>query len=151
MTTVKTVKNNKGFTLLELILVIALGAVIMAAAIMLYQKARDSAIMDENAKAVQAIMAGLSELRLYTGVLPSGATWPAATNAYVDAKLRAQYGYSCSGGTLTLTTPVLDSNSQASGLLTKFTDQGLCVAGSVVNSTQVACTPTGFQGSAGCP
>ena len=70
--TKKAVKNNKGYTLMELILVITVGAIIMLTSMLFYQKARDAAVADSTVKRIHAIMAGLSELRMYKGKLTSG-------------------------------------------------------------------------------
>ena len=74
-------KRNKeaGFTLVELILVIALGAMIILAAMQLYTRARDSAVQDTYVQSLQSILAGVSEYRMYKGAIPAGTDWSAAT------------------------------------------------------------------------
>jgi prepilin-type N-terminal cleavage/methylation domain-containing protein len=152
--TVKRVAaGEEGFTLVEIILVIAVGAMIMVAAMILYNKARDTAVTDTNAKSIHTIMAGLSELRMYKGKLSSGSTWPADTTSYVDTVLSSAYGYSCASGVLTVTTSAADNAAQATRLLQKLKDQGLCDTSSAINSgnaTKVDCIITSFNGSAGC-
>ena len=146
-------EREGGFTLIELILVIALGAMIMLTAMILYNKSRDAAVTDTNVKSVHTIMAGLSELRLYKGKLSAGSSWPADTGAYVDASLSSAYGYNCSSGVLTITTQKADTPAQAGRILTKLQDQNLCDSGSAINgsdSTRVDCIIVSFNGSAGC-
>ncbi|MDA8103744.1 MAG: type II secretion system protein [Nitrospiraceae bacterium] len=146
-------KGEEGFTLIELILVIALGAMIMLTAMILYNKSRDAAVTDTNVKSVHTIMAGLSELRLYKGKLSAGSSWPADTAAYVDSSLTASYGYNCSSGVLTITTQKADNPAQAGRILTKLQDQNLCDSGSAINgsdATRVDCIITSFNGSSGC-
>lgn len=144
-------KKEQGFTLIELILVIAVGAMIMLAAMVLYNKSRDTAVTDTNVKNIHTIMAGLSELRMYKGKLTAGATWPTDTGSYVESSLSSQYAYSCASGVLKITTPASDDAAQAARLLTKMSDQGLCDTGSaVVGTTKVECIIKSFNGSAGC-
>lgn len=156
----KLFKNSsKGFTLVELMLVIALGSMILVSAIVLYSKVRDSAVTDKMSKDVHAILGGLSELRLYKGAIPAaaGPAWPAGTDAYVDVNtLQAAHGYSCATGVLKLTLPPADDANQAARILTKLSDQALCTstAGSPpssVTGTKVTCVVVSFNGNAGCP
>jgi prepilin-type N-terminal cleavage/methylation domain-containing protein len=146
-------RKEEGFTLVELILVIAVGTMIMVAALVLFNKSRDTAVTDTNAKNLHTILAGLSELRTYKGALTAGVTWPADTTSYVDTTLSSQYGYGCASGVLTITTPAADSTAQANRLLTKLKDQKLCDTGSAINGanpSKVDCIVQSFNGSAGC-
>jgi len=143
--------SDRGFTLVELILVIALGAMIMLTAMLLYAKGRDAAVTDKTVKGIHTIMAGATEYWTYKGVLPTGSTWPAALkDTYVSSELYNSYGYSCQSGVLSITTPILDSTAQANAILTKLQDQQLCESGSSVSSNKVTCIVRGFNGSAGC-
>lgn len=144
-------KNQKGFTLFELIIVISMAAVIMLVAIGFYSKARDGIITETFSKKIYQIMAGLTEVRLYKGRLSTGSTWPADTNTYVTSELRTEYAYSCAAGVLTLTTPSADDAQQVSRVLTRLIDQTICESNSsIVNSTQINCVPKGFNGGSGC-
>ena len=148
-------KKESGFTLIELILVIAVGASIIIAAMVLYNKSRDSAVANTNTQNLQAIMAGLSEYRTYKGNLPvgDGTSWPAAIQNYVDTGLQTQYKYTCASGVATLTTPVADSSTQATRMLSKLKDMGMCDATSAINGTtdtEIDCVLKSFNGSAGC-
>jgi prepilin-type N-terminal cleavage/methylation domain-containing protein len=150
-------KRNKeaGFTLVELILVIALGAMIILAAMQLYTRARDSAVQDTYVQSLQSILAGVSEYRMYKGAIPAATGWSQATGLtnYVDSNLQSLYGYNCASGVLTVTTPSCDNNEQATRILTKLMDQRTCDTGSAINgtdSTKVDCIIPSFNGSAGC-
>lgn len=148
---IKSIKNSKGFTLIELVLVIALGALIMLGAMTMYGKSRDTATADQIVKGTHTIMAGLTELRLYKGVLPAGTSWPASATNYVGSELTTAYGYNCASGVLRITTPICDSAEQATRVLAKLTDQTLCESGSAVASgNRITCIVKGFNGNAGC-
>jgi prepilin-type N-terminal cleavage/methylation domain-containing protein len=156
----KTTETKKvgeaGFTLVELILVIALGAMIILAAMQLYNRARDSAVQDTVVQSLQSVLAGVSEYRMYKGVVPAGTDWTAGSSVlvnYVDANLQSTYGYNCASGVLTITTPACDSDAQATRMLTKLKDQGTCDTGSAINGTatnKIDCIIPSFNGSAGC-
>ena len=148
---IKSIKKNEGFTLVELVLVIALGALIMLGAMTLYSKSRETATADQIIKGTHTIMAGLTELRLYKGALPAGSSWPASASNYVSSDLTSTYGYSCSSGVLRITSPACDSAEQASKVLAKLTDQTLCESGSTVTTgNRIVCVVKGFNGNAGC-
>ena len=147
--------GEAGFTLVELILVIALGAMIILAAMQLYTRARDSAVADTDVQGLQSVLAGCSEYRMYKGAIPAATDWSQATvlNNYVDTTLQAKYGYKCASGVLTITTPSCDNAAQATKILGKLMDQGTCDTGSVINgtdTTKVDCIIPSFNGSAGC-
>lgn len=147
--------KEAGFTLVELILVIALGAMIILAAMQLYTRARDSAVQDTYVQSLQSILAGVSEYRMYKGAIPAGTDWSAATalQNYVDNNLQSQYGYNCASGILTITTPSCDNSSQATRILAKLIDQGTCDSTSAINATnatKVDCVIPSFKGSSGC-
>ncbi|MCK9228207.1 MAG: prepilin-type N-terminal cleavage/methylation domain-containing protein, partial [Syntrophorhabdaceae bacterium] len=57
----KTVGNNKGFTLLEFVVVVALAAVVMVATAMLITKGKESAAFSSVKDNIQIIQAGLAE------------------------------------------------------------------------------------------
>lgn len=148
---IKSIKNNKGFTLVELVLVIALGALIMLGAMTMYSKSRDTATADRIVKSTHTIMAGLTELRLYKGAIPAGTSWPASATNYVSTELSSSYGYSCASGVLRITSPACDSAEQANKVLAKLTDQTLCETGSnVASGNRISCIVKGFNGNAGC-
>jgi len=152
-------ERNAGFTLIEVILVIALGATIVLAAMALYSRGRDSAVVNTNVNGLQNVVAGLSEYKMYKGSIPPATSWSAATTAapslanYVDSTAQSNYGYKCASGVLTITTPAADNAAQATKVLGKLTDQGTCDTGSAINGTstsKIDCIIPSFNGSAGC-
>ena len=153
------VKEDSGFTLIELILVIALGAMIVLGAMVLYARGRDSAVVNTTVQGLQNVVSGLSEYKMYKGSIPAATSWTAAITAvpslanYVDSTTQSSYGYKCASSVLTITTPAADNAAQATKLLGKLMDQGTCDTGSVINtgsSSKVDCIIPSFNGSSGC-
>ncbi|HOC45022.1 MAG TPA: prepilin-type N-terminal cleavage/methylation domain-containing protein, partial [Syntrophorhabdaceae bacterium] len=66
----KTVGNNKGFTLLEFVVVVALAAVVMVATAMLITKGKESAAFSSVKDNIQIIQAGLAERWVFSPKMP---------------------------------------------------------------------------------
>lgn len=149
----KGTEKEDGFTLIELILVIALGAMVVLGAMMLYQRGRDSAQLNTHVNALQAVVSGLGEYKMYKASLPAATgAWTGLEN-YVDTAISGSYKYNCASGVVTIETPALDDATQATKVLGRLVDQGTCGAGSATAGTpanKIDCIPPSLNGSAGC-
>lgn len=145
--------GEEGFTLMELLLVVALIAMMIVATLLIYPNARLSTVTNVTDSDLNNIVSSISEYRTYKGSIPADTSWPGALTNYVDANLQTKYGYNCASGVLTITTGPADNNTQATRLLSKLTDQGICDTGSAINAgtnTEIDCIIPSFNGSAGC-
>ena len=155
-----SIRNNKGFTLLEFVVVIALAAVIMVGVSILITKGKESAAFSDTNGKMQIIIAGLSERKVFNANMPAAAgstTWPATLTPYIPADLRAggtaPHSYQCTAGTqnITVTTPVLQDAQQAAAVLQRMKDNGTCTAASTASGAHaVQCIVAPFAGSANC-
>jgi prepilin-type N-terminal cleavage/methylation domain-containing protein len=158
---VKSAKNDKGFTLVELVVVIAVIALLMVGVAISVGMGRKAGTTSSGASKMRTIEAGLHEYKTYKGSLPVQATmsstWPAALNSYVDPDLRGggayPHGYQCDGTskTATIRTPAFANATEATDIRSKLVDQGLCDSTSKTTANnEVDCVLSTFQGSAGC-
>lgn len=156
----KTVGNNKGFTLLEFVVVVALAAVVMVATAMLITKGKESAAFSSVKDNIQIIQAGLAERKVFSPKMPlaatSSTTWPTDLDPYIPADLRADgnfpHGYKCAAADnqVVIETPVLDDAKQATSVLQRLKDAGTCTAASTAASSKISCILTAFDGTANC-
>jgi len=153
--------NNKGFTLLEFVVVIALAAVIMVGVSILITKGKESAAFSDTNDKLQIIVAGLAERKVFNSAMPlqaaASTTWPAALEPYIPSDLRAAgafpHSYQCVAATnqVTIGTPVLQDNPQATSVLQRLKDNNTCSAASTVGATfGINCVVKAFDGSANC-
>lgn len=158
--TFKPVKNARGFTLLEFVVVIALAAVIMAAVALLITKGKHSAGFSAANDNLQLIQAGLAERKVFSPKMPLQAalstTWPAAMTPYIPADLRGggnfPHAYQCVAATnqITIQTPVLEDATQAASVLQRLKDNNTCSATSTVVGNNINCILKAFDGTASC-
>lgn len=159
-TTFKTVRESRGFTLLEFVVVIALAAVIMAAVALLITKGKHSANFSSTNDKLQLIQAGLAERKIFNPRMPlqaaSSTTWPNALTPYIPADLRGggtfPHAYQCSSATnqVVILTPVLEDADQAASVLQRLKDNSTCSAASTVSGTAINCILKAFDGTASC-
>jgi prepilin-type N-terminal cleavage/methylation domain-containing protein len=157
----KLLKSNRGFTLVELVVVIAVIALIMAGVALSIGMGRKAGSVSSAASKMRTIEAGLHEYKTYKGAIPAQAemstTWPEALEAYVSSELRAggaePHGYQCAAATKTATirTPAFTNAAEAGDVKTKLVDQGLCESDSTVTAAnEVDCVVATLKGTAGC-
>ena len=157
-----SIRNNKGFTLLEFVVVIALAAVIMVGVSILITKGKESAAFSDTNGKMQIIIAGLAERKVFNPNMPVQAalntTWPAALNPYIPADLRvggtAPHAYQCAAGVnnVVVRTPQLQDTQQATAVRQRLIDNGTCTAASpaVTADFRIDCIVAPFAGSASC-
>ena len=157
----KDIKNNKGFTLLEFVVVIALAAVIMVAVALLITKGKDSASFSDTNDKLQIVQAGLAERKVYNPNMPlqttASTTWPAALTPYIPAELRAggtfPHSYQCNAATnqIVVVTPALQDAAQADAVLQRLKDNNTCSAASTATAGfAIQCIMKPFDGTARC-
>lgn len=156
----KKLKNTRGFTLLEFVVVVALAAALIGMTAILLTKGRAAANFSTTQERIRVITAGLSEARMFRNSLPAqdtmSPTWPAGLTSYVEAEFRAggvyEHGYQCSSNNVTLQTPPFESNAAAVAIMNKLVDQNVCTSGSSVpnNGNRINCILSTFSGSAQC-
>ncbi len=155
-------RNEKGLTLIEMIVVIALVGVFLATVGIMISKGRKASSEGDYSQKIGIVIDGLAEKKMYSKVLPADSAnnngWGAQADGvlfdYIPTELHADWKYDCAAGVVTVTTPAYDSNDNAKAALTKLKDTNICAAASVVNAVdnkKVDCVVVQFNGSAGCP
>lgn len=157
-------KGQKGFTLIEFLVVIALAGVLIAGIVVAINKGREASSMSSTGDKLRMVVAGLAEYKVYKGSFPkldtTSTTWPTALEAYVPAEYRGGGGfphsYQCDSTAATksivIRPPAFSNATEATNVRTKLIDQGFCDSTSPANTAafEINCTLTQFLGAAGC-
>jgi len=148
-------KGQRGFTLIELVVVLAIIALIMLGVVIGISQGRKSGKTQETVSKLRTVETGLYEYKTYKGTLPLLATmgaFPAALNAYIPSDIRSTHQYQCNStdNKAIIKTPAFSDASEANDVATKLTDQGLCSATSVSAQNEISCTLKTFDGTAKC-
>jgi len=142
-----TPRCERGMTLVEIIIAMALMMLIIAAAavsIKAMSKSSDTAKLTND---LNRILYGINEYQLIAKNIPTGDSWPAVLNDFVEPTLRGSYSYACNGSTgnavtiTTLSTFNFDPTQ-------KLKDQALCTDDSYTAYNQdktVTCRPVIFS------
>lgn len=151
----KRLKNSKGFTLIELVVVFALIALVMVGIVYSISKGRQSGAAQSTSANLRTIETGLFQYKTYKGTLPAQATmgaFPAALNAYVSPELRANHKYKCdtTAKQAVIETPALASAQEASDIAAILQDSGLCSTATTNANNTIDCILKSFDGSANC-
>ncbi len=154
----KCLRNRRGFTLIEFVVVVALAAALIGLTAILLAKGKAAASFSTTQERIRAISTGLTEYVMYKHSLPAAAdmtsSWPEALNDYVEADFRTgaiAHGYQCASSDLVLQTPTLESSTSAAAILTRLKDQRICESDSeVTDSNAINCVVTAFKGTARC-
>lgn len=156
------IQDKKGFTLIELVIVIALGAMITAGVTVLITQGRQATVTSVAGERIRTIQAGLSEYKMYKGSFPlqaaSNTTWPAAIQAYAPADYQAAgaapHGYTCdaTSKSVTIRTPAFASAAEGGNARTKLLDSGVCDSTSpaLTAAFEVDCIIPAYKSTAGC-
>lgn len=154
--------GKKGFTLIELVIVIALGAIITGGVTVLITQARQQTITSVAGDRVRLIQTGLAEYKMYKGTFPlqaaANTTWPAALTAYVPTDYQVggltPHGYQCVAADkdVIVRTPAFASATEGGNARTKLIDQGLCDSTSpaLTAAFEVDCLIPAFKDTSGC-
>jgi prepilin-type N-terminal cleavage/methylation domain-containing protein len=153
----RLLKSDRGFTLLEFVVVMALAALVMVAATILVGKGRESSQVSATSDRLRVITTGLTEYKMVKNGLPaqgsSSTTWPNTLSAYIPDTLRAggtfPFGYQCAGSTVTIRTPAFDSTTEAQNIATKLANQGVC-ATATANGSAIDCALADFNNNTTC-
>lgn len=154
----KCLRNNRGFTLIEFVVVVALAAALIGLTAILLAKGKAAANFSTTQERIRAISTGLTEYVMFKHSLPVAAdmttSWPEALKDYVEADFRTgaiAHGYQCAGSNVVLQTPTFESSDSAGAILTRLKDQRICANSSVVNKNLgIDCVLTAFEGTARC-
>jgi len=154
----KCLRNKRGFTLIEFVVVVALAAALIGLTAILLAKGKAAANFSTTQERIRAISTGLTEYVIFKHSLPVAAdmttVWPAVLNDYVEADFRTgaiAHGYQCAGSDVVLQTPTFESADSAGAILTRLKDQRICADSSTVNKNLgIDCVLTAFQGTARC-
>jgi prepilin-type N-terminal cleavage/methylation domain-containing protein len=138
--------GNRGMTLIEMILALALGCLILAGAAMAIKTMGASSDVSKLNTNIQRIVYGISEYQSISKTLPSGSSWPALLEDFVEASMRSSFSYKCdlsTGNVITITTVSAYSTDPTQ----KLKDQGICTndANTAYNADMtVTCRPVSF-------
>lgn len=151
----KQLRDSKGFTLIELVVVFALIALVMVGVVYSISKGRQTGQTQKVTSDLRTVETGLFQYKTYKGTLPQQATmgaFPAALNAYVSAELRAVHKYQCdtTNNKAVIRTPAMSSSSEATDVATMLQDSGLCSSAVANADKTIDCTLKSFDGSANC-
>jgi prepilin-type N-terminal cleavage/methylation domain-containing protein len=147
----KVIGNQRGLTLLELIVAVALASLIVAAVAILIDRGRTTATVSATVDRIKIITTGLAELKTFRGGLPSQGwgDFPTALQAYIPLEFRSggvhPHSYHCVGRGVAIMTPAFDSTEMANNAVVRLVDQRLCLPTSHVTNDQVACFLVAFQ------
>lgn len=152
----KAARNQKGFSLIELIVVIALVGVMLGVAGILVVKGRSVSKEGENHQKIGMVINALNERKMYASTLPTQAAAAAMSGIasltpYVPSDLQT-WQYQCvAGGNAIVTIPGYESNANAIAARQKLVDNGTCDATTAApGATSVACVIKQFVGNSGC-
>lgn len=148
-------RNSKGFTLLEFVIVIGLAAMLIGVTTLLITKGRMAVNVSTTQERLRIISTGLSEYFLYKNSLPAQATsgaWPSSLENYVESEFRSgdlAHLYMCAADDVTIQTPAFESANAANAIMTRLVDQNLCTSASL-SGTAINCVLKDFSGIAKC-
>jgi len=150
--------NQKGFTLIELVVVLALIALIMLGVVIGISSARKAGVARDIESRIRTIETGLYEYKTYKGILPSTTTMELLDNivalrAYVPDEIRSSWGYQCDRTTnqVTVLTPAISSSDEATDVSARLVDKDICSSTSLIpGSNQISCVLKQFNGTAQC-
>lgn len=139
---------RRGMTLIEIIIVLALGALVMVAAVISITAMRKSSDTSTLNSDLQRIVYGINEYQMISKTLPTGNSWPAVLNDFIDSGLRSDYSYVCGASTSNVIT-ITSVEKFQSDPTQKLKDQNMCTNDSrtLYNSDKtVTCVPVVFAG-----
>jgi len=150
-------RNNKGFTLLEFVIVIALAAVLIGVTTLLITKGRSAVNLSTTQERLRIISTGLSEYFLFKNSFPVQAgvgSWPGALANYVEPEFRDggefAHSYQCATDSVIVQTPAFESANTANAIMSRLVDQNLCTDTSAVSGNVIQCVLKDFAGIAKC-
>ena len=116
---------NGGMTLIELILVIAVMAVVIAAAMGAVKAMGRSSDIGKVSNDMNRIIYGINEYQMIAKTIPTGSTWPAALTDFEESDLRSRYTYKCDSTTSNFVT-ISTTSTFDFDPTQKLKDQNLC-------------------------
>lgn len=149
-------KNQKGMTIVELVVVIALIGVFLAAVAMMVTKGRTASKEGDLAKKTDVVISSLAEYKMYKSTMPTLAALTAFSGvatltSYIPTDLQT-WRYMCAaGGNAIVEIPGYENNAAAIAARAKLIDMGICDSTTAVpGATAVNCVIKQMVGNSGC-
>lgn len=131
---------------MEIVVVTALLALMITASFLVIGSSKTSADISNFNSDVNQIIQGVNEYYLISKKIPTGASWPAVLDDFVDASMRARYTYKCDASTSNKVR-ITSVGTFGSDPTNKLKDQKLCSStGTTYNTSKtVTCQVSVFE------
>lgn len=152
---IRTLKNKKGFSLLEIVVVLAIVALIMAGVAYSIGAGRKSSKANDVAQKMRTVETGLYEYKSAKGSLPLLATagaFPAALGPYIPSEITAAFKYKCDStdNKAVIKTDAMSDATEASDVATRLQNMNICSTATANADKTIDCVLKTFDGSAKC-
>lgn len=155
MKTLRILKNKKGFTLLEIVVVLAIIALVMSGVAYSINAGKKSSKANDIAQKMRTVETGLYEYKSAKGTLPAQATmgnFPTALGLYIPSEITSIFKYKCDSTTnqAVIRTDAMSDSAEASDTATRLQNMNLCSTATANSDKTVDCVLKSLDGSAKC-